>query len=272
MASYYDTLGVSKSATLAEIKSAYRKLALKWHPDRNKDSGAEKKFKEINQAYEVLSDPKKKEMYDQVGHESFTSRGGASASGQGPFSGTWGSGNGPFTYTYTSSGSGSPFEGFDTGGTDPFDIFEQFFGGFSQGQSRKRNSVYQIQITFDEAVSGVEKEFRIEGKAKKIKIPAGVDDGMRMRFSDFDLLISVSPSREFRREGQDVYIEIPLSLTKAITGGTIDVPTVDKKKLTVKVHPGTHTVTSSPSACHAELIAAVWWPWAFSVGNRPFIT
>lgn len=235
MTSYYDLLGVSKNSSIAEIKSAYRKLALKWHPDRNKSAEAEKKFKEINQAYEVLSDSKKKATYDQVGHDTFV-RGGRP--GFNP-----GGGNqqgGPYTYSWSSS-SGSPFEGFDAGGfSDPFDIFEQFFGnsGFGRSQSRQK-PIYQIQISFDEAVSGVTKTVKIDSKSKTIKIPAGVDSGMRIRFADFDILVSVSKDSRFQREGQDVYSRIQIPLTTAILGGTVDVVTVNKDKVTVKVKPGT---------------------------------
>src|SRR3989338_776721 len=109
---YYDLLGISKSASDAELKAAYRKQALKWHPDRNKETGATEKFKEINHAYEVLSDPKKKSMYDQYGKDAFEKGGyGRTNANQGnPYAG-----GGPFTYTY-SSGGGNPFEGFDTSG------------------------------------------------------------------------------------------------------------------------------------------------------------
>lgn len=237
-ASYYDVLGVPKNATTAQIKSAYRKLALKWHPDRNKDTGAEDKFKEINQAYEVLSDSQKKQMYDQVGHDNFTSRGASGQQQGNPFSG--GGQGGPFSYTYTTSG-GNPFEGFSGfEGSDPFDIFEQFFGfGNQGGQRRRAHPIYQVAITFEEAVTGVEKTFDIEGSRKSIKIPAGVDSGNRIRFTDFDIQVQVGSSKDFKREGQDVYVEYPLSLKIAILGGEVTVPSLDKKGITIKVRPGT---------------------------------
>ena len=138
---FYEILGVSKNASSEEIKKAYRKQALQWHPDRNKSEGANEKFKGINKAYEILSDSKKKEAYDQYGESAFQSGSGFGAQGS---TGRYG----PFTYTYTTSGGGdggsqsSGFEGFDFGGfSDPFEIFEQFFGfqsPFSRGGRRQR--------------------------------------------------------------------------------------------------------------------------------------
>lgn len=240
MTDYYELLGVSKNATAHEIKAAYRKLALKWHPDRNKASDAEKKFKEINQAYEVLSDAKKKEVYDQVGHEGYTARGTGGPTGGGAYS------SGPFTYTYTSQGGGTPFEGFDFGGfSDPFDIFEQFFGFGTQqrGQRRQPRQAYQIEISFKDAVKGVTKQVQLDGKTKQIKIPAGVDDGTQIRFSDFDLIVRIQPDKKFRRERQDVYSEISVPFTKAILGGTVRVETIDDEVVEVKVKPGTQPGT-----------------------------
>src|SRR4030066_737520 len=106
---YYDILGVSKSASADELKKAYRKQALEWPPDRHKDDkeAAEKRFKEINEAYQVLSDPKKKQAYDQFGHQAFTQGGGFW--GSNPFG--QGGQYGPFTYTYTTNGGGRPFSG-----------------------------------------------------------------------------------------------------------------------------------------------------------------
>ena len=125
---YYEILGVEKSVSQADLKKAYRKKALEYHPDRNKAADAEEKFKEINEAYEVLSDEKKRQMYDQYGHAAFDPRAGGFGQGTGGFQ------NGPFTYTYSNMGGGDPFGGgYDF--SDPFSIFEQFFGGggFSGG-------------------------------------------------------------------------------------------------------------------------------------------
>src|SRR3990167_3279362 len=170
---FYEILGVSQNASDAEIKSAYRKLALQWHPDKHKGDAkkeAEQKFKEVNQAYEVLRDPKKKSMYDQMGHSAFTQNGSGGPGG--PFGGYQ---QGPFRYTYSTGGNVNFEDLF--GGSDPFDIFEQFFGGGSSfGGRRAQKPVYQATIDFMEAVRGVEKSFVIQGSQKKVKIPAGVDN------------------------------------------------------------------------------------------------
>lgn len=245
---YYDILGVTKTASAEELKKAYRKQALEWHPDRHKDNkeAAERRFKEINEAYQVLSDVKKRQAYDQFGHAAFSPGGGMPGGfggfgnpGGGTQSGRWG----PFTYTYTTSGGsgGSPFGGFDFG--DPFEIFESFFGGdgspFGQARSIPR---YSITIDFMEAVKGVEKEVSIEGKRKKIKIPPGVDDGSRIRFDDFILSINVKPHSMFEREGEDIYVKIEIPFSMAALGGEINVPTVDEP-VKIRVRAGTQPGT-----------------------------
>jgi len=233
MADFYDILGVSKKSTQQEIKTAYRKLALKWHPDKNKSKDAESKFKEINKAYEVLSDPKKKEMYDQYGESAFSQ----GAGGQ-----SYNYRQGPFSYTYSSSG-GNPFENIDFGGfSDPFEIFEEFFGFQSPFSRSQRKSVYQIHLDFEEAVKGTEKQVSMDGKRKTVKIPAGVADGNRIRFTDFDLLVSVKSSPKFRREGQDIYVEKEISFKQAVLGDVIEVDTLDKP-VKLKVRKGTQPRT-----------------------------
>ena len=155
---YYEVLGVNKNATDEELKKAYRKLAKKYHPDANPDNKkeAEEKFKEVNEAYETLSDPQKRRMYDQFGHNGPQGFGGGS--GQGPF------GQGGY-YSYSSSG----FDGFDDFG-DLGDIFSSFFGGGFGGRSssRKQNGPrkgadlnLRMEITFEQAFSGVEKEITV---------------------------------------------------------------------------------------------------------------
>lgn len=230
-ADYYDILGVSKGASDAEIKSAYRKQALEWHPDKHKDNkeAAEKRFKEINAAYQVLSDSKKRQQYDQFGHAAFSKGGGAP--GGNPFAGGR---QGPFQYTYQQSRQPGQNGGFDFG--DPFEIFEQFFGG--QGFRARRVPRYSMDIEFMEAVEGVSKEVSIDGKKRTIKIPPGVDDGSRIQFGDFILSINVKPHNMFERDGADVYINQPIPFSLATLGGTIKVPTL-KDEVKLKVRKGT---------------------------------
>lgn len=238
---YYEILGLTKSASSAEIKAAYRKLALQWHPDRNKAANANEKFKEINEAYAVLSDPKKKETYDQLGHAAFQPGAGA---GQGPFGG--GFRQGPFQYYY-STGGGPPGGGFGAEDFfDPFEIFEQFFGGgFGRagGQRRHRES-YELSIDFMDAMKGATKEIHLprgaagEGSVRKtIKIPAGVDSGSRIRFDDFDIVLEVKPSREYKREGNDLIVEHEITYSQAALGAIVDVPTIDGP-LKIRIQPG----------------------------------
>ena len=238
---YYELLGIKKGASDSEIKTAYRKQALKWHPDRNKSPDASTKFKEINKAYEVLADTQKRQMYDQYGKDGFERGGFGSHSRAGQQQQ-----QGPFSYTYSSGQGGqSPFDGVDFGGTDPFEIFEQFFGfgGNGGGRTRKRRDVYQMELSFQDAVHGVTKETVIKGKSHSIKIPAGVDDGMKIRFDDFDVLVRVRPDSRFRREGQDVYIEKAISFPLAALGGELSVETLDAP-VTLRVRPGTKSGTT----------------------------
>ena len=249
---YYDILGVSKSASDQELKQAYRKQALQWHPDRNKTKEAEGRFKEVNEAYEVLSDAQKKAAYDQYGHAAFQQGGFGSAAGQGPFGGEGGTyRQGPFTYSYTTGGQGGQgFDFSDFGFSDPFEIFEQFFGGgFGRSTSQRRRQAYQITIDFMEAVKGVTKEVHLpRGRAgdgsdvNSIKIPAGVENGSRIRFDNFDIVVEVRPHEAFKREGNDIYVDMPISYADAALGTVLDVPTIDETvKLRIKpgVQPGT---------------------------------
>ena len=234
---YYKILGISKNATEAEIKKAYRKLALEYHPDRNKSKEAEEKFKEVNKAYEVLSDSQKRQTYDQFGSAAFEQGGPG-----GPFGGFQQGGQyGPFTYTYTTSG-GSP-EGFDFGGfSDPFDIFEQFFGGASPFGRTQRRPAYSLTISFMEAIKGTTKRVNLGGKTQTIKIPAGVDNGSRIRFDDVDVVIDVNGDKNFKRQGYDIFSEKEISFSQAALGDTIEVETV-QGTVKIRIPSGTQPET-----------------------------
>ncbi len=235
---FYEVLGVNKSASAAELKKAYRQLALKYHPDRNKGADAAEKFKEISEAYEILSDSKKKQAYDQHGHAAFDPSRGFGGFNQG---GARTYSQGPFTYTYTSGGPASAggFGGF----TDPFEIFESFFGGASPFRQARQIPRYGLTIDFLEAVKGAERTIVHQGKEHKIKIPPGADDGTRIRFNDFYVTIEVKDHHIFKREGADIFINHEISFSKAVLGDTISVPTVDQKDIKLKVRPGTQPNT-----------------------------
>lgn len=226
---YYEILGVSKSASDAEIKSAYRKLARKHHPDVDKSPGASERFKEISEAYQVLSDLQKKQTYDQFGHAA-----------PNPF------GGGRQQYSWSSGG---PASGWDFGGfEDPFELFEQIFGmGSPFGGGFKRRPTYSLGLSFDEAIHGVEKEIEIEQrdsqgrvtrKRMRIKVPAGMDDGTRMKFDDLDIVFRVERHPKFHREGADIFSEIKVTPPQLVLGDVFEVDTI-WGKVKVKVPTGT---------------------------------
>lgn len=237
---FYQTLGINKNASAEEIKQAYRKLAREHHPDMVKDGDkatAEARFKEINEAYQVLSDTQKRAMYDQYGSAAFN-QGGSAAGSQG-FGGTQGNW-GPFNYSYSSGGGQEGFGDFD-----PMDVFEQFFGfrGFG-GQSRApkkgKNLYYQMSISFAEAVFGFEKEIKIESGKVSIKVPAGIREGTELRFQGHgmpgpqgaqtgDLLISfhVDAPAEFNFFEENILIRKEIDFVQATIGDTVEIPVVD---------------------------------------------
>jgi molecular chaperone DnaJ len=236
---YYEVLGVPKAASDAEIKTAYRKLARQHHPDIDKTPGASDRFKEISEAYQVLSDTEKRKAYDQFGHTPFEP-GGFGAGAGGPFGGFK-------SYTYSTGG---PKVDFDFGGfSDPFDLFEQIFGmggmgGF--GGNYRRTPTYQMDISFDEAVFGADKSVEIsdeQGKSKRmtIKIPAGIDNGTRMRFEGVDIIFRVNRNPEFLREGTDIFSEVTLTIPQIVLGDAVDVKTIwgeVKLKIPAGAQPG----------------------------------
>lgn len=234
---YYQILSIPKTASLDEIKKAYRKLALEYHPDRNKSKEAEEKFKEVTKAYEVLSDQQKRQSYDQLGHAAFEQGAGQ----QGPFGGFGQQGGqyGPFTYTYGNGGGAD----FDFGGfSDPFEIFEQFFGGASPFGGRSRRQAYSLTIDFMEAVHGTTKKVTIDGKSQTIKIPKGVNEGSRIRFGEYDIIIDVTQNPKFQREGYDIVSEKEISFSQAALGDEVMIETIDGD-LKLRVPPGTQPNT-----------------------------
>ncbi len=231
---YYEVLGVSKTASSDEIKKAYRKLARQYHPDRNPgDKAAEAKFKEIQEAYDVLSDKEKRAKYDQFGFAEPGMGGGA----------------GPGGFHWSSEGAS----------IDPEDLSElmrQFgFGGFASdiprgraGRTRRRPEPAEAEATvpFLTAALGGSLSLSIDGRKVDVKVPAGIETGKKLRLAgqapgggDLILRINVEPHRFFRREGNNVVLEVPISLAEATLGGKIDVPTLDGQHLSVKVPPGT---------------------------------
>ena len=299
---FYEILGVSKKASDDEIKKSYRKLAMKYHPDRNKSNKeAERKFKEVSAAYEALKDPQKRAAYDQYGHDAFRQGGMGGAQGFGDFSG-----------------------GFS-------DIFEEFFGGGFGSSSRKRGPSrgsdlrYNMSINLQEAFTGKKTQIRIPsyvacdlcaatgsadksgpsicsscnghgkvrstsgffsierpcptcggdgskinnpclkcsgtGQVKKQKtisvtIPAGVDTGTRIRIAgegelgqrgagngDLYMFVEVQKDKLFEREDENIFCQISISITTAILGGEVEVPTIDGKKARISIPPGTQSET-----------------------------
>jgi len=299
---FYEILGVQKNASDDEIKKSYRKLAMKYHPDRNKDDKeSERKFKEVSAAYEILKDSEKRSAYDQYGHDAFRQGGMGGGQGFGDFGG-----------------------GFS-------DIFEEFFGGGFGGQSRQRGPQrgndlrYNMSVSLQEAYSGKKSQIRIPsyegcdlcsatgsadksgpstcstcggqgkvrstqgffsierpcptcggegssiknpclkcsgtGQVKKQKtisvtIPAGVDTGTRIRISgegepgqrgagngDLYIFVEVQKDKLFEREEENIFCQIPISITTAILGGDVEVPTIEGKKARLNIPPGTQSET-----------------------------
>jgi curved DNA-binding protein len=268
---YYSTLGVSKTATDKELKQAFRKLARKYHPDVNAgDKSSETKFKEINEAYEVLGDPAKRKKYDELGanwraYENVPS-GGAGAPGFGWNVNAGGQpGGGYRTMTEDEMremfGDGNPFS----------DFFQTFFGGGAgfgggdvrggpgRGRTRAqagRDIEQELQLGLEDVYHGALRRLtmRLDGNARSVdvRIPAGVGDGSRVRVAgegepgggggpagDLYLRVRVTPHPNFERKGQDLYRRVQIPLTTAVLGGEVDVQTITGKSLRLKVPPAT---------------------------------
>ena len=264
---YYDVLGVSRTASSDQIRTAYRKLARKYHPDVNKAADAASKFKEATEAYEVISDADKRQKYDQFGHAGpGMPFGGQGAPGGGPGGGrayTW-NGQGGEGY----GGPGGP------GGVDFDDLFGRGGGGggFSgmslddilaslgagrrgkrgraTQQSAPQDMQHEVALDFLQAVRGTTVGLRLQspdgrgGETINVKIPPGVSEGSKVRLrgkgsagGDLYLITHIREHPYFRRDGADIYVDVPISMTEAALGAKVDVPTLDGTS-TVTVPPG----------------------------------
>lgn len=246
---YYRILGVNREASEKEIKAAYRKLARKYHPDVNPgDKAAEEKFKEISEAYEVLSDKSKRQKYDQYGqYWEQVSAGGARSEGVPP-------GWEGFSFDFGDMAG----QRVDVGGGSGFsDFFEMLFGGVAgEGRTRVRhaprrgrNVEADLEISLEEAFSGAKKSFRINGRTIELTIPKGVRDGQKLRLGgqgetgpggsgDLMIRVSIRPHKVFERREDDLYMELPVDYVTAALGGDVQVPTLSGR-VTMKIPPGT---------------------------------
>ena len=254
---YYETLGVSKNADQEEIKKAYRKLALKYHPDRNKgDQAAEDRFKEIGEAYAVLSDPEKRRQYDTFGAEGFGRR----------FSNE---------DIFRNADFGDVFRDLGLGG----DVFARFFGGgggvrFSTGggfgghqghpfgggrrEIRGRNIHANLHISFLDSVLGAKKKVQYHDSGGShvltVAIPAGVEQGAKLRLAgkgeagpgggshgDLYVNVHVAEHPDFRRDGKDLHLSRTIKLSEAMAGGELTAPTPEGTQVLIKIPPGTQS-------------------------------
>jgi curved DNA-binding protein len=258
---FYDALGVSRTASADEIQRAYRKLARTYHPDVNKEPGAEDRFKEVSEAYDVLSDPETRQRYDAFGPSfrqvpegvdpdtwrAAQQQGGRRRASTGSRGGTW----------TTVGGDGDVFTSFggDGGGIDIEDLFGDLFRGSgrarSTGPRRGADSEAEVQISIEEAYTGGRRKLTLDGpsgtRTLEVTIPAGVVDGQRIRLrgqggpgaaggeqGDLYLVVRITPDPRYRLDGRDVIVELPVSAWEAALGAKVPVDVPDgEAKVTV---------------------------------------
>jgi len=245
---YYKVLGVSKDASESDIKKAYRKLAMKYHPDQNKgNKQAEEKFKQLSEAYAVLSDKTKRRQYDEFGAQGFHQR----FSQEDIFRGF------DISDILKEFGFGGRQSGarFSQGGRSPFDNFAR-----QQAPAKGGDLIYEIQLRLQEVATGVQKTIALQygGKTEKltVKIPKGMVSGKKLRIpgkgqpspmggppGDLFIQAKLMVDPVFRLEGNDLYIEKKITLTQALLGTTLTIPTLGGKELSLKIPPGTNHKT-----------------------------
>ncbi len=247
----YDVLGVGKTASEAEIKSAYRKLARKYHPDLNKDDKtAADKFKEVSNAYDIIGNAEKRKKYDnnEIDEEGKPTGFGAGFGGAGSgFNGYQSYGGNPFSGFSNRGFNGGTQGGFDFSSIFGDDIFSQFGG--AQGNFRQRTAPqrgqdvsYNMRVDFLDAAQGVEKQISLNGKNINVKIPAGMQSGQTMRLKGLgnvglnggengDVLITINVNEHpyFKADGLNILLDLPISVKEAISGAKITVPTINGK-------------------------------------------
>jgi DnaJ-class molecular chaperone len=267
---YYKTLGVARTATPSDIKKTYRRLARELHPDKNPgNKTAETRFKEVNEAHEVLGDPKKRQQYDALGSnwEQVSRARGAGAAGSGPAGNPFG--GDPF-------GPGSPFAGYGAGqggnvryefrgarGQDFSDFFRTFFGDAEaadsaatatatrhRGTRRGEDVEVEVDLTLEEAFHGSARLVQVGDKRLEVKVPAGVETGRKIRLSgkagsgkdagDLYLIAKVQPHSVFTRSGADLTRELPVTLGEALLGGEVEVDTL-RGRVLLKIPAGTQS-------------------------------
>jgi DnaJ-class molecular chaperone len=247
---YYETLGVSRSASADEIRKAYKKLARQFHPDANTDDpGAQKKFAEITEAYEVLGTDEKRKKYDQFGHN-------WSKVGDGPGGSPFGGGGGGAQFDLNDI-LGGMFGGGGGGGGNPFGGGSPFGGGRRQTRAQKGQNVEaEIRVPFQVGVAGGEHELTLQtsGKPERltVKIPAGIDDAGKVRLAgqghpghgggaagDVIVTVRVSAHPWFRREGKNLLIDVPITPSEAALGAKVEVPTLSDGTVVLTIPAGT---------------------------------
>ncbi|HMD55297.1 MAG TPA: DnaJ C-terminal domain-containing protein [Phycisphaerae bacterium] len=264
---FYEVLGVSKSATADEIKSAHRKLARKYHPDLNRnDKSAETRFKEVQEAYDILSDAKKRQAYDQFGHAGVSSAAAADAAAAAAAAGR---GNAGFRYSTRTPGGGTV----DSGEVDLEDLFASMsgFGRRTRGgrgrgstqeavpESGSSDIVHNVTLSFEQAARGTTLELRFDtmnrthSETISVKIPPGVTEGSKVRVrgrgqpsamgqsrGDLIIITHIAPHPFFTRVDQDVLLELPISFAEALKGAVVRVPTLDGP-VELRIPPGVNS-------------------------------